>query len=94
MAYESSAALERLDALIGRWKTEGSTIEAPESRGTESMPWIRTSACPAERCYSPVTASSTSTSAIADREEARRRGYTQWSAPADAIVSKTVSNRP
>ena len=26
--------------------------------------------------------------------EARRRGYTQWSAPADANVSKRVSNRP
>ena len=29
MADESAAALERLDALIGRWKTEGWTTEAP-----------------------------------------------------------------
>jgi Protein of unknown function (DUF1579) len=29
MAHESSAALERLDALIGRWKTQGWTTEAP-----------------------------------------------------------------
>jgi hypothetical protein len=29
MAHESSAALERLDALIGRWKTGGWTTEAP-----------------------------------------------------------------
>jgi hypothetical protein len=32
MADESSAALERLDALIGRWKTEGWTTEAPGVR--------------------------------------------------------------
>jgi hypothetical protein len=29
MAHEIAAALERLDALIGRWKTEGWTTEAP-----------------------------------------------------------------
>jgi hypothetical protein len=29
MDPESSAALERLDALIGRWRTEGWTTEAP-----------------------------------------------------------------
>jgi hypothetical protein len=28
MAHESAAALERLDALIGRWKTEGRTSDA------------------------------------------------------------------
>jgi catechol 2,3-dioxygenase-like lactoylglutathione lyase family enzyme len=28
MAHESAAALERLEALIGRWKTEGRTTEA------------------------------------------------------------------
>jgi hypothetical protein len=27
MAHESDAALERLDALLGRWKTEGQTTE-------------------------------------------------------------------
>jgi hypothetical protein len=29
MASETGAALERLDALIGRWKTEGRTTAAP-----------------------------------------------------------------
>lgn len=28
MAHESGAALERLDALIGEWKTEGTTTDA------------------------------------------------------------------
>src|SRR4029450_10717583 len=28
MAHESDAALERLEVLIGRWKTEGQTIDA------------------------------------------------------------------
>jgi hypothetical protein len=28
MAHESDAALERLDALVGRWKTEGQTTDA------------------------------------------------------------------
>jgi len=28
MAHESGAALERLDALIGKWKTEGTTTDA------------------------------------------------------------------
>ncbi len=28
MAHESDAALERLEVLVGRWKTEGQTIDA------------------------------------------------------------------
>jgi hypothetical protein len=28
MAHESDAALERLEALVGRWKTEGQTTDA------------------------------------------------------------------
>ncbi len=32
MADESAAALERLDGLIGRWQTEGSTTDASPAR--------------------------------------------------------------
>lgn len=32
MAHESGAAVERLDALIGRWKTEGRTTDGSSDR--------------------------------------------------------------
>jgi hypothetical protein len=35
MAAESDAALERLDALIGRWKTEGWTVDASGARADQ-----------------------------------------------------------
>jgi Protein of unknown function (DUF1579) len=35
MAHESDAALERLEVLVGRWKTEGQTIDASGAPGDQ-----------------------------------------------------------
>jgi hypothetical protein len=35
MAHESDAALERLEALVGRWKTEGRTTDASGDPGDQ-----------------------------------------------------------